>query len=416
MRMTDARAAMAGKARRVMRSPPEPHKGAIVIGSDYSALGIVRSLGRHGIPVWVIREGGHASASLSRYARRRLSWPGETEAERIALLAELAQAGLDGWTLYPTSDEGAALIARNEAALGGHFRLTTPCWETMRWAYDKRLTHSLAERTGIDQPWTACPRSIEEAAAIDIPFPAVLKPAIKDRLNRFTLARAWPVADRAEFLARYAEASALMPPATILVQEMIPGGGDAQFSFGAYCEAGHPLAWVTARRMRQYPPDFGHGSSFVETIDAPEVEAPSRRLLAAVRYDGIVELEYKKDPRSGRMLLHDFNARSWAWHTLGRRAGIDFPYLAWRHLHGERIGERGAKAGVRWVRGTTDLASALAEMRRGRLSLSAYLRSIRPPTEYAVLALDDPMPALIDIPSLLLRLRRREGEMRETQG
>ena len=30
--------------------------GALILGSDYKALGIVRSLGRHGIPVWVLRD------------------------------------------------------------------------------------------------------------------------------------------------------------------------------------------------------------------------------------------------------------------------------------------------------------------------------------------------------------------------
>src|SRR5947209_625203 len=30
--------------------------GAVVIGGDYRGLGIVRSLGRHGIPVWVLTD------------------------------------------------------------------------------------------------------------------------------------------------------------------------------------------------------------------------------------------------------------------------------------------------------------------------------------------------------------------------
>ena len=67
---------------------------------------------------------------------------------------------------------------------------------------------------------------------------------------------------------------------------------------------------------------------------------------------------------------------------------------------------------MRWVRGATDLAAAIAEMRRGTLTPLAYLRSIRPPIEWAVMALDDPLPAIVDVPSLLLRLRRREEAVR----
>jgi D-aspartate ligase len=69
--------------------------GALVIGSDYSGLGIVRSLGRRGITVWVIQHDGHVAASLSRYAKRRLAWPAD-DPGRIEFLLDLhARHGLD---------------------------------------------------------------------------------------------------------------------------------------------------------------------------------------------------------------------------------------------------------------------------------------------------------------------------------
>ena len=40
-----------------------PPAGALVLGADYRALGVVRSLGRRGVPVWVIRDGGDAVAT-----------------------------------------------------------------------------------------------------------------------------------------------------------------------------------------------------------------------------------------------------------------------------------------------------------------------------------------------------------------
>lgn len=44
-------------------------------------------------------------------------------------------------------------------------------------------------------------------------------------------------------------------------------------------------------------------------------------------------------PRSGVLKLLDVNLRVWAWHTLGKRAGIDFAYLLWRALNGLEVGE-----------------------------------------------------------------------------
>jgi predicted ATP-grasp superfamily ATP-dependent carboligase len=55
-----------------------------------------------------------------------------------------------------------------------------------------------------------------------------------------------------------------------MVQELIPGNGETQVSFAALCDDGRPLAWLTARRMRQYPVDFGRFNTCVETVDLPE--------------------------------------------------------------------------------------------------------------------------------------------------
>jgi hypothetical protein len=48
-------------------------KGALVLGGDYGALTVVRSLGRHGIPVWVLTQ-KQKIAATSRYARRCLAF------------------------------------------------------------------------------------------------------------------------------------------------------------------------------------------------------------------------------------------------------------------------------------------------------------------------------------------------------
>ena len=385
--------------------------GALVIGGDYGGLGIVRSLGRRGIPVWVLAEDGQVSAGLSRYARRRLPWPAADGAAQLRFLHDLGQRhGLDGWVLFPTGDEPAALLARHARSLAGRYRLTTPAWAAMRWAYDKRLTYELAARVGVDHPWTACPRDAATVASLDCPFPAVLKPTVKQRANRFTRDRAWRVEDRAMLVERYAEAEALVGAEAIVVQELVPGGGDSQLSFAALCAAGRPLASIVARRARQYPVDFGHGSTRVETVDAPDIELAARRLLAELAYDGLVELEFKRDPRNGRAKLLDINPRTWAWQSLGRRAGVDFPWLAWRLAQGERLPERRGRPGASWVRGLTDIAAAWTEIRRGRLAVGDYLGSLRTTTEWAILAGDDPLPAVVDVPSLLWRAwSRREA-------
>ena len=385
--------------------------GAVVLGSDYKALGIVRSLGRHRIPVWVIRD-EHALASLSRYTRRSVAWPDTDEAGRVAFLLELGRSHkLDGWALFPTDDETAALLSRNRHALCERFRSTVTGWDVMRWAYDKRLTYRLAAGLNVDHPRTVYPRTRGDVLSYDGGYPAILKPAARPEMNSFTASKAWRVDDPEMLVARYDEAAALLDPSLIMIQELIPGHGDGQLSYAALCRNGEPLASVTARRIRQWPMDFGRASTYVETIDAPEVEAIARRVLGALRFDGIVEIEFKRDARDGRLKLLDINPRAWGWHTLGARAGIDFPYLLWRLLEGARFRGLRGRPGVRWIRMLTDLPTALSEMRAKRLSPLAYLSSLRGPIEFAILAPDDPLPALAELPTTLgLALRRRRRD------
>jgi predicted ATP-grasp superfamily ATP-dependent carboligase len=164
---------------------------------------------------------------------------------------------------------------------------------------------------------------------------------------------------------------------------------------------------MVARRRRQHPPEFGRASTYVETIDNPELEELAERFLRSIGYYGLVEVEFKRDPRGGEYKLLDVNPRLWTWFTLGARAGVDFPHLGFRIAQGERPAEVRARAGARWVRMGTDLLAAGAELRGRRLSPLAYLRSLRPPIEYAVFAADDPRPLASSVPSLVSRLLRR---------
>jgi len=376
--------------------------------ADYRGLEVVRSLGRHGIPVWVLQHGDQLLATLSRFNRRTISWPSQDEAENVNFLVQLAEReNLIDWVLFPTGDEGTALVARHHETLGKHFQLTTPPWNALKWLYDKRLTYQLADKVGVDRPWTVWPANRDDAASSECSYPAILKPAYRNRFNRFTASKAWRIDTREQLIARYDEACTLVDPGTLMIQELIPGGGGSQFSYTALCQDGQPIASLTARRSRQIPMDFGRASTFVETVEDPATTAAATRLLAALRYTGIIEVEFKRDLRDGKLKLLDINPRVWGWHSLCGFAGVDYPYLLWLLSNGEPIPDAKAALGVRWVRMSTDLPTAIREILRGRLSLREYLRSIRPPVAPAIYASDDPLPGVLEMPLLAYLLGKR---------
>jgi predicted ATP-grasp superfamily ATP-dependent carboligase len=201
-----------------------------------------------------------------------------------------------------------------------------------------------------------------------------------------------------QLLHGYDEATALVGADNLMIQELIPGGGESQFSYTTLCKDGQPLASLSARRIRQFPMDFGRASTFVETIDDPAISSAAELLIAAIRYTGLVEVEFKRDHRDGKLKLLDINPRVWGWHSLCGFAGVDYPYLLWLLTTGEAVPKTRAITGARWVRMSTDAPTAVREILHGRLSLREYLRSIRPPLAPAMFAADDPLPGVLELP------------------
>jgi predicted ATP-grasp superfamily ATP-dependent carboligase len=373
--------------------------GAVVIGGDYQGLGIVRSLGRQGIPVCVVDD-EYSISRFSRYATRFVSVP-DLRNERAAVdrLIEIGKrGGLDGWILYPTREELVAALSHNREELSQVFRVPTPDWETVKWAWDKRNTYRLAQELGIPTPVTHYPENIGQLAQLDsLAPPFALKPAIKEHFVYATKAKAWRANNHSELRSLYQKASALAGDGEIMVQELIPGGGTQQFSYCAFFRKGEAVGKMVARRRRQHPLEFGRASTYVESVDVPILEEFSERFLRAIDYYGLVEIEYKLDPRDSQYKLLDVNARTWGYHSLGAQAGVDFSYMLYADQVGLPVPVSRGRAGVTWVRTTTDIPAAMTAILRGDTDWKDYLRSIIDCDVEAVFSPRDPLPGLAEI-------------------
>jgi predicted ATP-grasp superfamily ATP-dependent carboligase len=264
-----------------------------------------------------------------------------------------------------------------------------------------------ADELGIAHPSTRYPRTGDDLAEIGLAFPVILKPTFRDKRNAFVDAKAWRADDACSLRARYDEAAALVRADQIMVQELIPGDGAAQFSYAAVWDRGTPIGSLVARRARQYPIEFGFTSTSVETIELPEIEAIAARFLKSLDYNGLVEIEFKYDPRDRCYKILDVNTRAWTWIALGAAAGVDFPALQWRLAAGEKIAPLTARRGVRWLFASRDIAAATQEILTGRLSPAGYIRSWRRSAASAVFAWDDPLPAVLDLPLVVARVASR---------
>jgi len=387
--------------------PNHPSIGAVVVGGDHPGLAIARSLGRRGIRVFVIDD-QRCVSSWSRYVERVVRVEDILDERKTvdAVLQTGIRYNLRGWVLFPTRDEHVAAFSRYRSRLTDFYRVTTGEWESIEWAWDKTKTYELAESLGIPCPKTFNLKDARELPSLYSHLPLAIKPAIKENFFYATGAKAWRANSPDELHALYEKAASQIKAEEILIQEIVPGSGQEQFSYCAYVQNGKPHSTLTARRLRQHPYEFGRAATYVETIEAPEVEELSERFLEAIHYNGVVEIEFKRDARDGKYKLLDVNARPWGFHAIGAGCGVDFPYALYADQFHWPMEPVHARAGVGWLRLVTDVPTAMSDMLHGRLSLPAYLRSLRATKVESVFDWKDPAPSMAEIallPYLILK-------------
>jgi predicted ATP-grasp superfamily ATP-dependent carboligase len=213
----------------------------------------------------------------------------------------------------------------------------------------------------------------------------LVKPSSTEGFKRRFGRQAFRCETTAEVEAAYADAEPYEP----MVQEVIPGGDGELYTLGSYLRAdGEPLGLFCGRKLRQTPP--GVGTCRVgEAVWVEEVVESGLRLLRALEFHGLSQVELKRDPRDGRFKLMEVNPRLFQWHGLAAACGVDLPLIAYRDLTGERVEPVSANgARKRWAITLLPGESPAPQ---------------RPPYVDAVFALDDPKPALVQVARLLRR-------------
>jgi D-aspartate ligase len=385
--------------------------GAVIIGGEHPGLAIARSLGRRDIPVVVIDD-QYSVSIFSRYVNRVIRVPDlkNEQASVDAILEVGRRAGLKDWILFPTRDENVAAFSIHRDRLSEVFRVTTPPWETVRWVWDKNNTYQLAEKLGIPVPHTWNPQNADDLRALYSRLPLAVKPAVKENFFYATGAKAWRAETPEQLLELYQRAAQDIRPEEILIQEIIPGDGHRQVSYCAFFRDGQAHSVLLARRLRQHPREFGRAATYVETVDLPEIEELSERFLRAINFYGLVEVEFKQDPRDSQYKLLDVNARAWGFHGLGGVAGVDFPYLLYADQAGIPVERSRAKPGVGWMRLLPDVPVVISDLASGYLSLAAYWSSLKSVRTESVFDYKDPLPSLGELALLPYLIKKKYGK------
>ncbi|MDQ6436951.1 ATP-grasp domain-containing protein [Mesorhizobium sp. LHD-90] len=382
--------------------------GVVILGGAHGTLALARSLGVLNVPVWLVST-DTPLPGLSRHVRKKFDWPGPDDASAIPFLLDLAAThGLAGALLIPGGDGEVRLVSQSVHALQPAFKVMLPAWDQLKWMCEKPLLYRRATDLSVEIPPTYRFASTDEAYRAPIRFPVVLKPNMGGGPSELARAKVIRADDHAGFDPVFGSAALEIGIDNIVVQELIPGGGTQQFSYAALWHAGRPVAEFTARRARQYPVDFGYTSTFVEVVERPDAAQAARKLLASIDFEGLVEIEFKLDPRDGALRLLDVNPRPWSWFGLASAAGLDLGAMVWEIANGRAPAPPSpARLGTAWMYLVRDMVSAAILISRGKLGIGAYLRSFASVRAWATFAAGDPVPGLMDIPVTAWRVLTR---------
>jgi|tagenome__1003787_1003787.scaffolds.fasta_scaffold20939257_1 D-aspartate ligase len=368
---------------------------AIVASGSTHALGVVRSLGRQGVPVTVVSYDRRDTATSSRFARDviRAPHPDKDEAQFVKVLLEAAYR-CPGSLLIPASDAALGAVARHKANLeDAGLIVASDGAEVTETLLNKAKTFALARSAGVPGPATFAPADEDDVRRFcaSAEFPAVLKPELS-HIYRELVGVKWTRVDSAEEAVRaYAVARSLS--LEVVLQELIPGDEQCGVVYNSYFWNGEPLVEFTSRKIRNSPPDTGSPSVVVSEW-IPQVAEHARRLLRAAKFSGYSCTEFKRDPRDGEYKVMEVNARHNLSSLLATRCGLNFPWMQYRHLvDGVVPVQQDYEQGIYWIDVTRDLQNLRHYLGRPDYSLGEFLEPYRRSHIFAVLDRDDVRPA-----------------------
>ncbi len=369
---------------------------------SYIGLGIVRSLGRLGVPVYSVVNDTRAPANFSRYGKT-FCFPNLTDrtndVQLLEYLAEVADKLGRKSVLIPTTDLYARFVSRQRTILESSF-LFQKC--------DPDLVESLCSKQSMN----------ELASGHDVPTARTFVPTSMMSVHEYTKHALFPVVVKAvdwtQVNGRPSTKSVIMHSSdelinngsfnnggefpNVMLQEYIGGRGTLDWIFNGYFDhQSNCLFYSTGKKLRQAPIYTGY-STLGECSANQIVYDTSVKFLRNIGYTGIVDIDYRYDPRDGLYKILDVNPRVGATFRLfAGRYGLDVIRAMYLDITGQKVPHDSQMEGRKWIVEDSDLRSAYEGYKNGDFNLRSYLGSFRGVREGAWMALDDPSPSIMRI-------------------
>ena len=378
----------------------------ILLGNHIQGLGVARICRRTGMRVYLFNEDGLCVTRFSNTCSKFVRFDGDTD-----LLAKLLECPVpyQSALLMPTNDRFVGFMADHYEVLKRKYQLSIPSPEITDLCFNKIKTYTVAKEMGIPIPESHFPKSEAELQELGqrLDYPVIIKPAVMYRFYSKLKKKVFLCHNAAELLENYRRATEVIVPDEIIVQEFLPGGPTQLYSFGSFCDGEKVWGSFVANRIRQKPMDFGVSTTFAKTVVNPRISELATQFLTGIRYFGVSEVEFMYDEQLKDFKLIEINPRTWKWHTIANRIGINVVKMLLDYLNKQSLVEQhNRQPNIGWTERLTDTYVVLTEAIKGRMNCHDYQQTQQLDKEFACFSWRDPLPGIMYVmmsPYLLLK-------------
>ena len=368
---------------------------AFVLGKYMTTgLSVCRCLGKYQIPiVWFDSNPKQIGFSSKYCIGKSCPDPRDNEKEYVRMLLNIGEKLGRKGILFPIGDIEVFTILKNKKDLEKYFLFPVSGLDVTDKLLNKSQFYNLLEKLKIDYPKTFFPKNLSDLKEIDkkINYPCFIKPAYSASFVVDFKTKMFFAKNRSQLNSFFKKSQSKKH--IIMVQEIIPGDATHLYGFNGHSNKNSNLSCsFTSRRIREWPKKAGCACS-VEACDVPELKEIIDKIIKKIKYFGIIDSDFKKDPRDGKFKLLDINPRFWMQISLPERCGINLPYISYMETLGNTIDKVYSQDdNIKWFFMIDDLRSARAGISKGDISIINWLTSLKGKKEFAIFNINDPFP------------------------
>lgn len=369
--------------------------GVIIIEGHVQGLSNTRSLGESGIPVIVVDK-NNCLARYSRYCKKFFYCPDYISPDFVDFLISLAEKeNLQGWSLIPSNDHAVISISQNRSKLEKYFKIITPGLEIITNIYDKSKLLHIAQEVNVHIPKTYF---LESSRVIfdNIHYPVLTKGRYGLSFYKATSKKVFFSTSAKELKRHLVEIEKSFQITETFTQEYIPyDGSNKTLSFTAFCINGEIKTHWVGKKVREHPIRFGT-ATLARSVECDELLEPSSKLIKALNYTGVCEVEFLLDPADSKYKLIEINARTWLWVGLSNACGVNFALMIYNYLNRLPIDfPKNYEVGVNWVNYLTDIVFSFQSIIKGQLTIKQYINEFKGRTVNAIFSWKDILPGIM---------------------